>query len=61
VGCNVAHEAHQKKPFSSAGSVKISGFKIENGQIRGKISTSGQKDAFGQTWEVDLTFKTKPP
>jgi hypothetical protein len=57
----VAHEAHQKKPFSSAGSVKISGFKIESGQIRGKISTSGQKETFGQTWEVDLTFKTKAP
>jgi hypothetical protein len=61
VGCDVAHEAHQKKPFSSAGSVKMSDFKIENGQIQGKISTGGQKETFGQTWEVDLTFKTKTP
>jgi hypothetical protein len=36
VGCDVAHEAHQKKPFSSAGSVKMSDFKIENGQIQRK-------------------------
>jgi hypothetical protein len=61
VGCDVAHEAHQKKPFSSEDSVKMSDFKIENGQIQGKISTGGQKETFGQTWEVDLTFKTKAP
>jgi len=35
-GCDVAHEAHQKKPFSSAGSVKMSDFKIENGRIQRK-------------------------
>jgi hypothetical protein len=61
VGCDVAHEAHQKKPFSSSGSVRMSDFKIQNGQIQGKISTDGQKETFGQTWEVDLTFKTKAP
>jgi hypothetical protein len=38
---------------------KLSDFKIENGQIQGKISTGGQKETFGQTWEVDLAFKTK--
>jgi hypothetical protein len=38
----------------------MSDFKIENGQIQG-ISTGGQKETFGQTWEVDLTFKTKAP
>jgi hypothetical protein len=61
VGCDVAHAAHQKKPFRSAGSVKMSDFKIEDSQIQRKISTGGQKETFGQTWEVDLTFKTKTP
>jgi hypothetical protein len=34
----------------------VSDFKIENGQIQGTISTGGEKETFGQTWDVDLTF-----
>jgi hypothetical protein len=39
----------------------MSDFKIENGQIHGKISTGGDKETFGQTWDVDLAFNTKAP
>jgi hypothetical protein len=61
VTCDVAHEAHKQKPISSPASVKMSQFKNEGGQISGKIATDGKAEAFDQTWEVNLTFKTKAP
>jgi hypothetical protein len=61
VTCDVVHEAHQPKPISSPASVKMSEFKNEGGQISGKIATDGKAEAFGQTWEVNLTFKTTAP
>jgi len=61
VTCDVAHEAHKQKPISSPASVKMSEFKNEGGQISGKIVTNGKAEAFGQTWEVNLIFKTKAP
>ena len=61
VTCDVAHEAQKPKPISSPASVKMSEFKNEGGQISGKIATDGKEEAFGQTWEVNLTFKTKAP
>ena len=61
VTCDVAHEAHKQKPISSPASVKMSEFKNEGGQISGKVATDGKQEAFGQTWEVNLTFKTKAP
>jgi hypothetical protein len=61
VTCDVAHEAHKQKPISSPASVKMSDFKSEGGQFSGKIATDGKQEAFGQTWEVNLTFKTKAP
>jgi hypothetical protein len=61
VTCDVAHEAHKQKPISAPASVKMSDFKNEAGQISGKIATDGKQEAFGQTWEVNLTFKTKAP
>src|SRR5438445_7019198 len=61
VTCDVAHEAHKQKPISSPASVKMSEFKNEGGQISGKIATDGKAEAFGQTWEINLIFKTKAP
>src|SRR5438132_8856764 len=61
VTCDIAHEALTQKPISSPSSVKMSEFKNENGQISGKLVTDGKQEAFGQTWEVNLTFKTKVP
>ena len=61
VTCDVQHEAHKQKPISSPTSVKMSEFKNENGQLSGKLATDGKAEAFGETWEVNLTFKTKAP
>jgi hypothetical protein len=61
VTCDVRHEAHKQKPISSPTSVKMSEFKNENGQLSGKLSSDGKADAFGETWEVNLIFKTKAP
>lgn len=59
VTCDVRHEAHKQRPISSPASVKMSEFKNENGLISGKLTTDGKAEAFGQTWEVNLTFRTK--
>ena len=61
VTCDVLHEAHKQKPISSPTSVKMSEFKNENGQLSGKLTSDGKAEAFGETWEVNLTFKTKTP
>jgi len=61
VTCDVAHEAHKQKPISSPASMKMTEFKSESGSISGKIATDGKAEAFGQTWEVNLIFKTKAP
>jgi hypothetical protein len=61
VTCDVAHEAHKQKPISSPTSIKMRDFKNEGGQISGKLATNGRAEAFDQTWEVNLTFKTKAP
>ena len=61
VTCDIAHEAHKQKPISSPSSVKMSEFKNEGGQISGKLASDGKQEAFGQTWKVNLVFKTKAP
>ena len=61
VTCDIAHEALTQKPISSPSSVKMSEFKNEGGQISEKLVTDGKQEAFGQTWEVNLIFKTKAP
>jgi hypothetical protein len=61
VTCDVAHEALKQKPISSPGTVKMSDFKSEGGQISGKLATDGKGEGFGQTWEVNLVFKTGAP
>jgi hypothetical protein len=59
--CDVLHAAHTQKPISSPTSVKMSNFKREGDQISGNLATDGKAEAFGQSWEVNLTFKTKAP
>ena len=61
VTCDVRHEAHKQTPISSPTSVKMSEFKNVNGQLSGKLTSDGKAEAFGETWEVNLTFKTKAP
>jgi hypothetical protein len=59
VGCEVAHAAHERKPFSSIGNIEMSDFKMAEGFISGKIATKGEVDTFKQKWEVKLEFKVK--
>jgi hypothetical protein len=61
VTCDITHESFTQKPISSPSSVKMSEFKNVGGQISGKLMTEGKQEAFGQTWEVNLIFKTKAP
>jgi hypothetical protein len=52
----VVHNAHAKKGFSSIGSIKTNNFKFADGQVEGELTTDGQVDTFGETWEVNLKF-----
>ena len=61
VGCEVAHSAHNKRPFSSVGTIQLTDFKNAGGELQGKLSTGGVSEFFKKTWEVDLTFHTKAP
>src|SRR5437870_6695032 len=61
VTCDIAHEALKQKPISSPSSVKMSDFRNEAGQISGKLATDSRQEAFGQRWEVSLTFRTTAP
>ena len=55
-GCQVVHTAHLKKGFSSIGQIKTDNFKFEEGKVEGELSTDGQAEFFGDTWEVNLKF-----
>jgi len=55
-GCQVSHAAHQKRGFSSIGKIELDQFQVAGGQVQGTLSTGGQTDTFGETWEVDLKF-----
>jgi hypothetical protein len=55
-GCQVVHSAHQKQGFSSIGSIHTNDFTLENGKVEGELTTDGQVDTFGETWEVKIKF-----
>jgi hypothetical protein len=55
-GCQVVHSAHKKQGFSSIGSMETSGFTYDAGKVEGELTTNGQVDTFGDTWEVKLKF-----
>lgn len=55
-GCQVAHNALQKKGFSSIGSIETSAFNTEDGKVDGEVTTNGPVDTFGEKWEVKLKF-----
>ncbi|MFT3881714.1 MAG: hypothetical protein QM703_18875 [Gemmatales bacterium] len=57
IGCEVAHAAHERKPFSSIGNLEMTDFKMADGKISGKLATKGEVDTFRQKWEVNLEFK----
>jgi hypothetical protein len=63
-GCEVAHLAHSKRPFSSSGTINATEFEVEDGQITGHITSGGEHKFFGDTWDVDVKFTvpyTAPP
>ena len=55
-GCQVVHSAHKKQGFSSIGSLETSGFSYGDGKVEGELTTNGQVDTFGDTWEVKIKF-----
>jgi hypothetical protein len=55
-GCQVVHTAHQKQGFSSIGSIHTNDFTFEGGKVDGELTTDGQVDTFGETWEVKIKF-----
>jgi hypothetical protein len=55
-GCQVVHSAHEKRGFSSIGSIEATDFAYEDGKVEGELTTHGQVDTFGETWEVNLKF-----
>ena len=54
--CQVVHSAHQKKGFSSIGNIEATDFEYADGKVEGELTTNGQVDTFGETWEVKLKF-----
>jgi hypothetical protein len=57
-GCQVVHSAHKKQGFSSIGSIHTNDFTFEGGKVEGELTTDGQVDTFGETWEVNIKFVT---
>jgi hypothetical protein len=60
-GCEVAHAAHPKSPFTDLGRIKMTEFNVTETHVTGKVSTGGEVDMFGQKWSVDLTFSAPLP
>jgi len=57
-GCQVVHNAHKRQGFSSIGSIHTNDFTFEGGKVEGELTTDGQVDTFGETWEVKIKFVT---
>lgn len=55
-GCQVVHSAHQKQGFSSIGNIEATEFTYADGKVEGAITTNGQVETFGETWEVNIKF-----
>jgi hypothetical protein len=55
-GCQVVHSAHQKQGFSSIGNIEATDFTYADGKVEGELTTHGQVDTFGETWEVKIKF-----
>jgi hypothetical protein len=55
-GCQVVHSAHKKQGFSSVGKIETNDFTFADGKVEGEITTNGQLEFFGDTWEVKVKF-----
>ena len=52
----MVHTAHQKQGFTSIGQIKTNNFQYADGQVQGELTTDGQDEVFGETWEVNVQF-----
>jgi hypothetical protein len=55
-GCEVAHSALKHQNFSSIGNISTNDFEYAKGQVKGELTTDGQADVFGESWEVNVKF-----
>ncbi len=55
-GCEVMHNAMQRKGFSSIGKIEMSAFSYDQGKVEGDLTTNGETDFFDEKWEVKLKF-----
>jgi hypothetical protein len=55
-GCEVVHSALKTRNFSSIGHIETTDFTYEDGKVEGELTTDGQVDTFGETWEVKIKF-----
>lgn len=60
-GCEVSHAAHDKRGFSTIGDLDFVEFDTTGGNLRGQLSTNGEQEVFGETWEADLKFAAPLP
>jgi hypothetical protein len=60
-GCEIAHTAHAKSPFTSLGEIAMNEFDMSTGNAKGQVTTPGELDTFGQKWSVDLKFAAPLP
>lgn len=54
--CQVAHSAHKHPGFSSVGNIETSDFTFADGKVEGELTTNGQRETFGDTWDVKIKF-----
>jgi hypothetical protein len=50
-----------KVQFSASGSINLSDYKVDGGNISGKVATEGQQKFFENTWQIDVTFSAAAP
>jgi hypothetical protein len=55
-GCQIVHSAHKKQGFSSVGNIETNDFTFADGKVEGGITTHGQREFFGDTWDVNIKF-----
>jgi hypothetical protein len=55
-GCQVVHTAHKQQGFTAIGQIKTNNFTFADGKVEGELTTDGEDEVFGETWEVNLKF-----
>ena len=55
-GCQVVHTAHEKQGFTAIGQIKTNNFTFADGKVEGELTTDGEDEVFGETWEVNIKF-----